>query len=83
MKIFINEKQEKILHKYFLKEAMSESFSFEELKVIKSFKGRRGHHIRSRRKIPARPRSSDRRCIRLPDSRRTERSPGDMHTRIP
>ena len=40
MKILINEKQEQLLHKCFLKEAMGENFSFEELKSIKSFKGR-------------------------------------------
>lgn len=40
MKILINEKQEQLLHKCFLKEAMGETFSFDELKSIKSFKGR-------------------------------------------
>ena len=40
MKILINEKQEQILHKCMIKEAMGENFSFEELKSIKSFKGR-------------------------------------------
>ena len=40
MKILINEKQEQILHKCMIKEAMGENFSFEELKSIKSFNGR-------------------------------------------
>lgn len=40
MKILINEKQEQILHKCMIKEAMGENFSFEELKSIKSYKGR-------------------------------------------
>ena len=40
MKIIISEKQEKILKNHLLKEAMGDSFSFDELKNIHSFNGR-------------------------------------------
>lgn len=67
MKIFINEKQEKILHKYFLKEAMSESFSFEELKAIKSFKGRYEYCLKTLG--PTQGRGSSRVVFQLSDER--------------
>lgn len=67
MKILINEKQERLLHKCFLKEAMGENFSFEELKSIKSFKGRFDYCVRTLG--PTQGRGSSRVVFQLSDDK--------------
>lgn len=67
MKILINEKQERLLHKCFLKEAMGENFSFEELKSIGSFKGRYEYCVRTLG--PTQGRGSSRVVFQLSDDK--------------
>ena len=67
MKILINEKQERLLHKCFLSEAMGDNFSFEELKSIKSFKGRFDYCVRTLG--PTQGRGSSRVVFQLSDDK--------------
>ena len=67
MKIIINEHQETILHKQLLKEAMSDRFSFTELKNIRSFKGRYQYCLRTLG--PTQGRGSSRVIFQLSDEK--------------
>lgn len=67
MKIIINEKQEKCLHKFFLKEAMGDMFSFDELKKINSFKGK--YNYCKKTLGPTQGRGSSRVCFQLSDNK--------------
>ena len=67
MKIIINEKQEKCLTHLFLKEAMGESFSFDKLKSIRSFKERYNYCLQTLG--PTQGRGSSRVIFQLSDER--------------
>jgi hypothetical protein len=67
MKIIINEKQENLLHSCFITEAMGESFSYDELRSIGSFKGRYQYCLRTLG--PCQGRGSSRVIFQLSDEK--------------
>lgn len=67
MKIIISEKQERILKNHLLKEAMSDSFSFDELKNIHSFRGRYNYCLKTLG--PTQGRGSSRVIFQLSDNK--------------
>jgi hypothetical protein len=67
MKILITEKQEQLLHKFMLKEAMGDNFSFEELKSIGSFRGRYNYCLKTLG--PTQGRGSSRVIFQLSDNK--------------